>query len=132
MTAFLDASILIAILAEEADWEHQSDRLDEHSTLLWSPVSRWESVTGLRRRRELQLAEAKEILDDFEQENGVRMVPIGAREANLALDAFARFGKMTSHPAQLNMGDCFAYACAKANHAVLLYKGNDFAKTDLA
>ena len=49
----------------------------------------------------------------------------------MALDAFQRFGK-GHHPASLNMGDCFAYACAKTNSARLLYKGNDFANTDLA
>jgi len=49
----------------------------------------------------------------------------------LALDAYARYGK-GRHRAALNMGDCFAYACAKANRAKLLYKGDDFVHTDLA
>ncbi len=48
-----------------------------------------------------------------------------------AVDAYADFGK-GRHLAALNMGDCFAYACAKANGAKLLYKGNDFTHTDLA
>ena len=46
-------------------------------------------------------------------------------------DAYAQFGR-GRHPAALNMGDCFAYACAKSNQARLLYTGEDFAKTDLA
>jgi ribonuclease VapC len=45
--------------------------------------------------------------------------------------AYAKFGK-GRHAAALNMGDCFAYACAKANRARLLFKGDDFAKTDIA
>ncbi|HSI40346.1 MAG TPA: type II toxin-antitoxin system VapC family toxin [Xanthobacteraceae bacterium] len=49
-----------------------------------------------------------------------------------ALEAFDRYGKGGGHPAQLNMGDCFAYACAKLHNVPLLYKGNDFARTDLA
>ena len=49
-----------------------------------------------------------------------------------ALDASATFGKVVGHVADLNFGDCFAYACAKALKTSLLYKGNDFAHTDLA
>jgi ribonuclease VapC len=58
------------------------------------------------------------------------MVPIGGLEFDLAADAYARFGK-GRHPAKLNMGDCYAYACAKANQARLLFKGGDFVKTDI-
>ena len=48
-----------------------------------------------------------------------------------AVEAYADFGK-GRHLAALNMGDCFAYACAKTNDATLLYKGDDFSHTDLA
>jgi ribonuclease VapC len=61
---------------------------------------------------------------------GFRIVPIAASEFELAMDAYARFGK-GRHPTRLNLGDCFAYACAKANRARLLFKGDDFAKTDI-
>jgi ribonuclease VapC len=50
----------------------------------------------------------------------------------LAIDAFARYGKGRGHPAQLNIADCLSYACAKKLGVPLLYKGNDFARTDLA
>jgi ribonuclease VapC len=56
---------------------------------------------------------------------------MGVLEHEIAAAANARFGK-GHHPAGLNMADCFAYACAKTNQAGLLYKGSDFAKTDLA
>ncbi len=58
------------------------------------------------------------------------MVPIAAAELAIALDAYNRYGK-GRHKAALNMGDCYAYACAKANRAKLLFKGNDFSKTDI-
>ncbi|CAN5295645.1 hypothetical protein BH09PSE1_BH09PSE1_29370 [soil metagenome] len=58
------------------------------------------------------------------------MMSIGASEHRLALEAFDRFGK-GRHPAALNMGDCFAYACAKSLAVPLLYKGDDFAQTDV-
>ena len=49
----------------------------------------------------------------------------------MALAAFARFGKGQGHPAQLNMGDCFAYACARTRNIPLLFIGNDFSQTDI-
>lgn len=67
----------------------------------------------------------------FVQRAGLDVVPIGAAETEEALDAHDRYGK-GRHRARLNMGDCFAYACAKTNGAELLYKGDDFVHTDLA
>ena len=60
----------------------------------------------------------------------LQFVNIGETEFHIAADAYAHFGK-GRHPAALNMGDCFAYACAKANKAKLLFNGNDFSKTDI-
>jgi ribonuclease VapC len=51
--------------------------------------------------------------------------------AAIAIRAFSQFGK-GRHPARLNLGDCFSYACAKEHGLRLLYKGADFAQTDLA
>jgi ribonuclease VapC len=50
----------------------------------------------------------------------------------IAIEAFDRFGRGRGHPAKLNFGDCMAYAVAKAHQVPLLYKGDDFAKTDIA
>jgi uncharacterized protein with PIN domain len=58
-----------------------------------------------------------------------KLVGIGERELDLAADAYTRFGR-GRHPAALNMGDCFAYACARANQTPLLFKGDDFGRTD--
>lgn len=62
----------------------------------------------------------------------IDLVPVTAAHLELAREAHARFGKGTGHPAGLNMGDCFAYALARERGAPLLYKGGDFAQTDLA
>jgi ribonuclease VapC len=48
---------------------------------------------------------------------------------NRAIEASMKYGKAVGHSADLNFGDCFAYACGKANRLSLLYKGNDFSKT---
>jgi ribonuclease VapC len=53
-------------------------------------------------------------------------------DGDAALEAFERFGKGRNHPAQLNLADCFAYAMAKTHGVPLLFKGDDFDKTDIA
>lgn len=60
----------------------------------------------------------------------VEVVPFTAEHAVLAADGWRRFGK-GRHPAALNLGDCFAYALARARNEPLLYKGDDFARTDV-
>jgi len=57
-------------------------------------------------------------------------VVIDERTYDIALDAYAQYGK-GRHPAALNMGDCFAYGCARAHNARLLFKGENFARTDI-
>ncbi len=49
-----------------------------------------------------------------------------------ALAAFEQYGKVSRHPANLNLGDCFSYAMAKRAGGILIYKGDDFGHTDLA
>jgi ribonuclease VapC len=61
----------------------------------------------------------------------IKVEPVDPVVAHLALEAFDRYGKGTGHPARLNLGDCFIYAHAKAAGGALLYKGQDFSKTDI-
>ncbi|PKA40262.1 type II toxin-antitoxin system VapC family toxin [Rhizobium sullae] len=68
----------------------------------------------------------------FPSEARIELVPMDERTASLAIKAIADYGRGRGHPAQLNPADCFSYACAKALGISLLYKGRDFAKTDLA
>ena len=60
------------------------------------------------------------------------LVAIPPAAGRQAIAAFARYDKGTGHPAQPNMGDCFAHAMAKIHTAPLLFNGDDFARTDLA
>lgn len=60
----------------------------------------------------------------------IAIVAVTSGHAKLAREAYCTYGK-GHHPAKLNFGDCFAYALAKAENAPLLFKGNDFAKTDV-
>lgn len=69
-------------------------------------------------------------LDDFLDRSRFEIVPFDSEQATLAREAFRRFGK-GRHPARLNFGDCIAYALSKASGEPLLFKGEDFTKTDV-
>lgn len=127
---FVDASAMIAMMAGERDANALADRLDAERLRLCSAISIWETVAGLCRTYTFSVPSARTAVQSFIELNGLRFVSIGEREFDLAAKAYAEFGK-GRHPAALNMGDCFAYACAKANRVALLFKGDDFAKTDI-
>ena len=71
------------------------------------------------------------LLDDLLRLPMFELVPPGADEAASAYAAFIAYGKGSGHPAQLNFGDLFAYALAKARGLPLLFKGDDFSHTDI-
>ncbi len=68
---------------------------------------------------------------EFLETADVASVPITDKDAATALDAFSRYGKGRGHPAQLNLGDCFAYALARHHRTSLLFKGDDFGRMDI-
>ena len=96
-----------------------------------TPIAVCEAVLGVSRKRQWSVAEAETHVGDFLRAAGVAVQPIQPETAHVALEAFARYGKGRGHPARLNLGDCFIYAQAKVGGASLLYKGEDFSKTDI-
>ena len=132
MIAFLDASAMVAIMTDEADAAAIEDRFAAADEVLCSAISLWETTRAIAKKRTLPVVDILDEVDSFVNDFAVRLIPIGPIESRAAVEAYHRYGKGTGHPARLNMGDCFAYACAKTNGARLLYKGNDFAETDLA
>ncbi len=127
---FIDASALIAMMAGEDDADALADLMAAERIRLCSPIALWETTAGICRRYGFTAAVARGKVRDFLAAHGIEIVPIGEREYELAAQAYADFGR-GRHPAGLNMGDCFAYASAKAHRAALLFKGEDFAKTDI-
>ena len=81
------------------------------------------------RKRKFSAEEDKAFMDDMW---GEEMVGVDAATYADVVDAYLCYGKGTGHPARLNFGDCFSYAMAKRAGVPLLYKGDDFSKTDLA
>jgi ribonuclease VapC len=127
---FVDASAFCAILLGEPDRQSFEERLAATVGAITSGVAVWETVRALSRGKGLTIAQAEIEVLEYIGAAEVVTIDIGLREATMALHAFARFGKGV-HPAKLNMGDCFAYACAKVHGVPLLYKGDDFALTDI-
>ena len=128
---FVDASAIVAIIAEEPDGPALAARLDQAQEGRTSPLAVYEAVLGLARKNRLSLAEAADAVDRFLADTGAEIIPITAEIGCAAIRAFARIGR-GRHAAQLNMGDCFAYACARALDVPLLFKGDDFSQTDIA
>jgi ribonuclease VapC len=80
--------------------------------------------------RQMTAEQAQDALRELLDESAVRIVPVTESMIGMALGAFEKYGR-NRHPADLNFGDCFAYACARAYRAPLLFKGNDFSQTDV-
>ncbi len=140
---FIDASAIVAILARETTADTLIDRIERAGgPFVVSPLVRFEAALALARARShgraphrpdaRRIRRAKKLVDDFLAEIGAADIAIDTAIGNGALEAAGRYGKVAGHPAALNFGDCFAYACARAAGTPLLYTGADFAKTDLA
>ena len=127
---FVDASALTAMLSNEHDGVELMARMQKADVLLTSPIAVWEATIALARLTGKSVADARRGVEQFRDLAGIGLEAIPAEAAAIAVDAFDRFGK-GRHPAQLNMGDCFAYACARHFGQPLLCKGGDFPLTDI-
>lgn len=127
---FVDASALCAILALEDDAEHLVKRIRVAERRITSPLAVWETVINLPRLNGYDVDVAEKQVLELLKEATIEVIAVDPATTVLALDAFRRYGK-GRHPAALNFGDCFAYACAKHHKVPLLYKGNDFSQTDI-
>jgi ribonuclease VapC len=123
----LDTSAIVAILFDEPERSYFDRLIDNDAIRLVSAVTRVEATFVVEGRKGVP-GRAK--LDRFLELSGPAIEPVTPGQAEIACDAFRRFGK-GRHPAALNIGDCFAYALAKATGEPLLFKGDDFARTDI-
>ena len=127
---FVDASAIVAIIGGEAEKLELRAKLQDAPVTFLSALCIYEASLGLARQTQGMVADSIELVEDFVKETSATVMPIDGEIAKLALDAHIRFGK-GRHRAALNMGDCFAYACAKVRHVPLLFKGDDFIHTDI-
>jgi len=141
---YLDASAIIAVLTNEEDTEEIIAKIEQATAPIYcSPLTIFEATISLARKiTNEQFGDQSpipaEIIDmaqrdigDFLEVLQTQEVMISDKTHRLAVKAARTFGKFVAHPARLNMGDCFVYACAKEHNLPLLFKGDDFPHTDI-
>jgi ribonuclease VapC len=124
----IDTSALVAILSNEAE-RHEFIRL-----IATAPVRMVSAATVLEAGMVIESRRGEHAgreLDLFLHRAGFEVVPVDTAQVEIARAAFRRYGK-GRHPAGLNFGDCFSYALARSRGERLLFKGEDFARTDIA
>lgn len=124
----VDTSAIIAIMRDEPEAQVMAEAIANASVRRTSAVSYVEAAVVIDASRD---AVASRRFDDFVREAAIHVEPVTRIQARLAREAYRDFGKGSGHAAGLNFGDCFAYALAKAAGEPLLFKGEDFSRTDV-
>ena len=122
----IDTSAIVAILEQEPEGERFARLVADSVHVRISAVTLVEAGMVMHGRRASGQTDVRLLVE----EAGIEVVPVDHAQALLALDAFARYGK-GQHPAKLNLGDLFSYALARHLGEPLLFKGADFAATDI-
>ncbi len=125
----IDSSALLAILRAEPDATDCARAIENAAIRRISAANFLETAIVIDGSRD---PIASRRFDDLLREAQFLIEPVTEQQVRIAREAYRDFGKGAGHPAQLNFGDCFAYALAKAAGEPLLFKGNDFAHTDIA
>jgi ribonuclease VapC len=123
----LDSSAILAIVLGEPDRFRFVDAMLEAAPRRMS-VANWLETTMVVDRRGGALSVGR--FEDFVRDAEIELIPVSLSQATIARLAWRTFGR-GAHPARLNFGDCFAYALAKETREPLLFKGNEFAQTDV-
>lgn len=124
----VDTSAIVAVLRDEPDAETFANAIAGARIRHVSAVNYVEAAAVIDGSRN---PIASRRFDDFFREASFTVEAVTAEQARIAREAYKDFGKGSGHPAQLNFGDCFAYALAKALSEPILFKGQDFKRTDL-
>lgn len=127
---FIDTSAFVAVLTSEPDRDRFIKAIESADRRITSPVVRLETCIVLSCRLDFSPRAAEAQFNRFLDEAGIAEIEVTGAIGVVAVTCFTRFGK-GRHPARLNFADCLTYACAKVHGATLLYKGDDFSKTDI-
>jgi ribonuclease VapC len=124
----VDTSVLVAILLDEPESAAFVHAMNVSRRRSMSAASYVELAAVVDGRGNPSLSGT---LDVAIRRLRIEIVPFTVEQARIAREAYQRFGRGSGHPAQLNMGDCFSYALARDLGEPLLFKGRDFALTDI-
>lgn len=122
----IDSSALLSILLNEIDARTIAQAIREDARRLVSAGTLLEASMVIESRRGLGMESLDALLDEYDAE----VIAFTPKQAQIARRAFRKFGK-GRHPANLNFGDCIAYALARDTGEPLLFKGTDFGQTDI-
>ena len=125
----IDTSALVAILRQEPEARRFAEAIEA------APVRRISAATYVEIGAVIDGGRdpvASRLVDELVATAGIVIEPVTEAQARIARDAYRDFGTDSGHAAGLNFGDCFAYALAKATGEPLLFKGEDFSRTDVA
>lgn len=141
---YLDASAIVAIIIDEDDAAHLLSKLKQSTKpIYYSPVTLFEASVSVARQyannavgpnapiEPEHIKNAQQLVEKLLKTVNAREMTVASKTGRMAVEAAMKYGKMVAHPARLNMGDCFVYACAKELRIPLLCKGNDFPHTDI-
>ena len=128
----VDTSSIVAIFKQEEDAQVHAAIIARAEGPLISAASLLELSIVLRGLRRVPAETAEGWIDDFVSAAGFQVEAVTPEQVQVARMAHRRYGKGAGHPAALNFGDCFSYALARTRALPLLFKGNDFARTDIA
>jgi ribonuclease VapC len=124
----VDSSAIIAILRDETEAKLLFESvLSADLRVMASPTFLEASIVVASSKDSRGVAK----LDDLISRLDIKIIEFGFEHAQVARDAFQKYGKGQGHPAQLNFGDCISYATAKVEAMPLLFKGDDFRLTDV-
>jgi len=124
----IDTSAIVAILLREDDADRFRLYLDRHLSSAISAATLHEAYC-VSRRADFPAAAGQ--IDEFLSLVEPEIVAFDLDQLVAARSAYARYGRGSGHPANLNMGDCFSYALARTRDLPLLFKGDDFIHTDI-
>jgi ribonuclease VapC len=124
----IDSSAVLAILFAEDDAPDYARAIEVAEARRMSAANWLETAIRVDQGGDPVASNA---FDDFVRAAEVTIEVVTTAQVQLARQAYRAYGKGTGHPAKLNFGDCFAYALAKSTGEPLLFKGNDFSRTDL-
>ena len=124
----IDTSALIAILRNEPEAKHCALAIERNEIRRVSAANFVETALVIDGSRD---PIASRRFDDLVKEAQIGIEPVTEAQARVAREAYRDFGKGSRHPANLNFGDCFAYALAKTTGEPLLFKSEDFIHTDI-
>ncbi|MES2866695.1 type II toxin-antitoxin system VapC family toxin [Microbacterium profundi] len=122
----VDSSAMLAVIQGEADATACAELLIQEDCRV--SVANWLEASIVVDNRSVS---TQHDFEDLRTVAGIALEPVTAEQAQIAREAYRRYGRGSGHPAKLNFGDCFAYALAVITGERLLFVGDDFSATDI-